>query len=85
MPEAKKHFNIRRHFARRFKAWRLSRNLPLKFVAEDLGISKAGLCQWENGVNFPSPEKLALLADYTGLPLCHFVCPDPDPHTRHND
>ena len=74
MPGAGKGFDIRRHFGRHFKAWRLSRNLPLKAVAADLGISKAALCHWESGVNFPSPKKLALLPRYTGLPLCHFVC-----------
>ena len=74
MQGTEKQFNIRRHFARQFKTWRLSQNLPLKVVAADLGISKAALCQWESGVNFPSPEKMALLSDYTSLPLCHFMC-----------
>ena len=80
MPEAKKQFNIRRHFARSFRGWRLARRLPLKAVADDLGITKSALCQWESGLTFPSPEKLALIASYTGQPVCRFVCADSSQH-----
>jgi len=73
--------DVKALFARRLKAWRKSCRLPLKRVALDLGLSESALCQWENGLTFPSAEHLTLIAQYADLPPCHFFCPDS--HSRY--
>jgi transcriptional regulator with XRE-family HTH domain len=69
-------YDVKGLFARRLKAWRKSRRLPLKALAVDLGLTESALCQWEKGVTFPSADNLALIATYAKLPPCHFICPD---------
>jgi transcriptional regulator with XRE-family HTH domain len=70
-------YDVKGIFARRLKSWRKSKRLPLKAIAVDLGLSESALCQWENGVTFPSPGNLTLIAQYAKLPPCHFFCPEP--------
>ena len=74
MPTASQ-YNIKGIFADRLRTWRKGKRLPLKRLALDLGLSESALCQWENGITFPSAENLANIAQYTRLPPCHFFCP----------
>jgi transcriptional regulator with XRE-family HTH domain len=77
MPTARNNiYDVRGIFARRLKSWRKSKRLPLKAIATDLGLSVSALCQWENGVTFPSSDNLAQIAQYAELPPCHFFCPE---------
>ena len=63
-------------FAQRLRSWRKFKDLPLKIIAADLGVTESAFSQWENGGTFPSSKNLAVLMNYTGLPPCHFFCND---------
>ena len=67
-------FDAKEIFALRLSTWRKGKSLPLKIIAADLGVTESAFCQWEKGNTFPSSRNLALLANYTGLPPCYFLC-----------
>ncbi len=66
--------NVRASFATAFKTWRLKHHVPLKQVAESLGVSIATVNSWELGLRFPTGCNFELLANYTGLPPCRLLC-----------
>jgi transcriptional regulator with XRE-family HTH domain len=68
------HCDIRASFATAFRKWRAKRNIPLKKIAKDLGLSIATISKWESGERFPTGYNLEMLADYTGVPVCQLVC-----------
>ena len=68
------HCDIRASFAIAFSTWRRKHNIPLKRVAEDLGLSVATINSWELGKRFPSGSNFELLTHYTGLPPCKLFC-----------
>jgi len=68
------HCDIRASFATAFRKWRVKRNIPLKKIAKDLGLSIATISKWELGERFPTGYNLELLADYTGVPVCQLFC-----------
>ena len=57
-------------FAERLRVWRHTRNLLLKKVAGDLGVSVSVLSQWENGHRYPTLRNLQRLSQLIGLPVC---------------
>ncbi|GEM_PF-3570742 len=65
-------------FSTRLRIWRLSQNIPLKVVADDLGISIAAWNRWENGERFPEADQLKRLAEYMKIPICTFFYEDYD-------
>lgn len=67
-------FDAKRIFAQRLKSWRETEHLSLKIIAVELGVTESAFSQWENGITFPSARNFALLANYTGLPPCYFLC-----------
>jgi DNA-binding transcriptional regulator YiaG len=72
-------------FGRRLSKWRKSRRMPLKQVAAGLGVSVQVVSDWERGRRFPSSRHLALIENFTNVPLCTFFrgenhpCPYADP------
>ena len=50
------------------------KNIPLKKVAKDLGLSIATINSWESGKQFPTGYNFEMLADYTGVPPCRLFC-----------
>jgi len=64
-----------RALASRLAAWRKQRGLPLKAVAEAMGVSVAIVCEWENGHRFPSAGHLQALAEHTGIPAWRLIEP----------
>ena len=42
-------------------------------VATDLGISRTAFSEWKAGKYEPKLEKVALLAEYFGVPIEYFV------------
>ena len=66
--------DIRATFAIAFKNWRRKKNIPLKKVAADLGLSVATVSLWELGKRFPSGRHFEMLAEYTGEPPCRLFC-----------
>jgi transcriptional regulator with XRE-family HTH domain len=46
----------------------------LKEVAGELGVSISTVNAWELGERFPKAEHFEALANYTGMPPCHFFC-----------
>ena len=63
-----------RLLAQRLRSWRTSKNLPLKRVAYEMGVSVSAVSDWERSNRFPSPEHLDLLAEHMKLPLCALLC-----------
>jgi transcriptional regulator with XRE-family HTH domain len=68
------HCDIRASFAAAFKNWRRKRNVPLKQVAADLGISVNTVNLWELGKRFPTGQHFEMLAEYTGQSPCQLFC-----------
>jgi transcriptional regulator with XRE-family HTH domain len=66
--------DIRKIFAGNLSNWRRERNIPLKQVSTELGFSVATISKWERGERFPLPQNIDLFVEYTGQPLCHFMC-----------
>jgi len=56
------------------KQWRRQHGIPLKKIADDLGVRLSTVQAWEAGKSFPGSDNLEALAQYTGLPRCVFVC-----------
>lgn len=50
----------------------MTRNLPMKVVASDIGVDESTYCLWESGKRFPNAENLDAIADYTNRPICQF-------------
>jgi len=73
-PPTNHHCDIRASFATAFKRWRIKHNIPLKKIAEDLGLSVATINSWELGRRFPTGANFETLVDYTGLPPCQLFC-----------
>jgi DNA-binding transcriptional regulator YiaG len=57
-------------FSIRLKEWRAKEGLPLKRVAQDLGVSISIVSEWEHGHRFPSVTNLEAISHYMGLPVC---------------
>jgi transcriptional regulator with XRE-family HTH domain len=66
--------DIRGSFATAFRNWRLKKNIPLKRVAADLGVSIGTVNKWESGQRFPTGRHFEMLAEYTGMPPCRLFC-----------
>jgi transcriptional regulator with XRE-family HTH domain len=62
-------------FSRRLRRWRQAKQIPLKKVAADLGVSTSVISAWERGEYLPSAVHLERLSDYTGVPVCHYFYP----------
>jgi DNA-binding transcriptional regulator YiaG len=67
-------FGLCATFATAFHSWRLKRNIPLRKIAKDLGISIATVNSWESGQRFPTGRHLERIVDYTGVPPCRLLC-----------
>lgn len=66
--------DVRLYLAERLRSWRIQSNMPLKQLADELGVSLSTVAAWESGARFPGADNLAALAHYTGIPPCQFVC-----------
>ena len=66
--------DIRASFATAFRNWRLKSNIPVKKIAEDLGITISTVSLWESGKRFPTGRHLEKIVDYTGVPPCQLFC-----------
>jgi transcriptional regulator with XRE-family HTH domain len=62
---------------RRLRSLRLARRWPMKFVAAELGVTAATVCDWENGERFPSGDHLLKLSTCYGMPVCQLMCAGP--------
>ena len=63
-------------FGSRLKQWRESKGKKISDVAGEFGVAPSSWGHWETGHCLPSGENLLLLAEYTGVPLQHFICPN---------
>jgi transcriptional regulator with XRE-family HTH domain len=68
------HCDVRGSFARTFRKWRVTSNIPLKQIAQDLGVSVATVNSWELGKSFPTGRHFEMLAEYTGVAPCRLFC-----------
>jgi hypothetical protein len=68
------HCDARASFAIAFSNWRRKNKVPLKKIAEDLGVSISTVSSWESGERFPGGFNFEMLVDYTGLPPCKLFC-----------
>ena len=73
-----------RAFAKRLNDWRRQTGLPLKRVAQDVGVSVSIVSEWEHMHRFPSLANLEALAAYMHTPVCCllYTGPGPCPHSR---
>jgi transcriptional regulator with XRE-family HTH domain len=68
------HCDIRASFAAAFSNWRRKNNLPLKKVADALGVAVSTVSSWELGQRFPTGRHFEKLVNYSGLPPCKLFC-----------
>jgi transcriptional regulator with XRE-family HTH domain len=61
-------------FATAFTNWRLKNKVPLKQIAQDMGLSISTVSAWGTGDHFPSGRHFAMLVTYTGVPPCKLFC-----------
>jgi transcriptional regulator with XRE-family HTH domain len=66
--------DIRASFATAFRNWRRKNHLPLKQIAQDLGLAVSTVNSWELGERFPTGRNFEMLVDYTGVPPCKLFC-----------
>jgi len=66
--------DIRGSFATAFGNWRRKNNIPLKQIAEDLGVAVATVNAWELGKRFPTGRNFEKLVNYSGVPPCRLFC-----------
>ena len=66
--------SLRQAFAQRLREWRAAQNLPLKAVAEGIGVGVSTVSEWELGTRFPSAENLQNVSAFTRIPPCRFFC-----------
>jgi transcriptional regulator with XRE-family HTH domain len=72
--ETEFHCDVRASFAIAFRNWRLKKNIPLKKIALDLGVSVATVNSWESGRRFPTGRHFEMLVNYAGVPPCKLFC-----------
>ena len=68
------HCDIRASFATAFRDWRVTNNIPLKKIAEDLSLAVSTISYWELGERFPSGRNFEMLVNYSGVPPCKLFC-----------
>ena len=73
-PKQKFQCDVRASFAKALGNWRHKYNVPLKQVADDLGLSIATVSAWQTGRRFPSGKNFEMLVNYTGVPPCRLFC-----------
>lgn len=74
-------------FGCRLRQWRESKTKKIAEAAGEMGVATASWGHWETGRSMPSITNLLLLAQYTGIPIQHFLCPNTEscpfaPNTR---
>jgi transcriptional regulator with XRE-family HTH domain len=68
------HCGTRASFAMAFSNWRRKNKIPLKEVADALGVAVSTVSSWELGQRFPSGRHFEMLVNYSGLPPCKLFC-----------
>jgi transcriptional regulator with XRE-family HTH domain len=68
------HCDFRASFATRFSNWRRKSNIPLKEVADALGVAVSTVSSWELGRRFPTGRHFEMLVNYSRLPPCKLFC-----------
>jgi DNA-binding XRE family transcriptional regulator len=58
---------------------RLGRIVTITEVAQDIGVSRQALAQFENGRTTPSLDTAFKLCDYYGIPLSELIEYEPEP------
>ena len=60
-------------FSERLKELRLEKNLTQSELAQETGISQAGIAKWETGDRNPSVDCLIILAKFFGVTIDYLV------------
>lgn len=50
------------------RAARVNVGLSQKAAAKCLGVSSKTICNWENGITFPSADKIPVICELYGVP-----------------
>ncbi|SDD85921.1 helix-turn-helix domain-containing protein [Sporomusa acidovorans] len=69
-------------FCERLKALRLSQNLTLEQLANELDLVKQTIGNWEKGIRIPSLETSIALAEYFNVSLDYLVGLSDEPKRR---
>ncbi len=72
----------REKFSARLAELRIANKVSSQILAENIGVSRPAISQFEHGVNFPHVNTLVALADYFDVSLDYLVGRSDDP-TRH--
>lgn len=72
----------REKFSARLAELRTAHKVSSQILAENIGISRPAISQFEHGANFPHVNTLVALADYFDVSLDYLVGRSDDP-TRH--
>ena len=76
--------NVAHLLGHRLRQWREAHHLPLRHVADRLGVTCATVSCWECGKRFPSGVHIDAIAALTGLEPCHFFCRAPESCPAHD-
>lgn len=60
-------------FAERLKELREERNLTLKKLAKEIGVTDIAISRWENNLRVPNIDNLYLLAKYFGVSADYLI------------
>ena len=60
-------------FAERIKELRQEKNLTLKELAKEIGVTDIAISRWENELRTPNIETLVLFAKYFGVTADYLV------------
>ena len=60
-------------FAERLKELRIERNLSLKQLAKEIGVSDIAISRWENQLRIPNIEVLVTIARFFGVTTDYLV------------
>ena len=72
----------REKFSARLAELRIANKVSSQILAENIGVSRPAISQFEHGVNFPHVNTLVALADSFDVSLDYLVGRSDDP-TRH--
>lgn len=56
----------RRDLGNQLRAWRITKGYSMKYVAEQIQVSREMISVWENGFEYPKQEELDKLCDFFG-------------------
>lgn len=67
------YINNMKIFAERLKELREEKNMSLKELGKEIGVSDSAVSRWENEIRVPNIEVLVIIAEYFGVSTDYLV------------